>query len=399
MFCTSNTWLRMSVRKLPCRTRLLIFTVAAFLHAVSLPRLVNAQSEVSPLSNWPAENFKHTAVHLRDFRSGGVGKDGIPSLTLPRFRPALMASQAFGSGEPLIVFRDGRTCRGYPLSLLLWHEIVNDTVNGVPIAVTFCPLCNAAIVFDRRVDGRVLEFGVSGLLRNSDMIMYDRQTQSWWQQFTGECLAGKLAGLKLQIVSSEVLSYLDFQTSYPGGQIMSTDTGYHYAYGTNPYQGYDQSAIPFLYNGPIDSRLPAMERVLGVLSSSNARAYPYTLLQKYAVINDNIGGEPILVISEARTLSVLDQAQINKSKHVLAPHVFHARIGSRNLTFTLQRGKITDDQTGSTWTASGVCEAGILRVLALSRFPTAFPSFAFAWFAFHPNSTVYSSLNKQQKLH
>ena len=381
------------------RTRLLIFP-AAIVFVVSFQCansscFVNAQSNAPSSSNWPEDNLSDTSVNLREFRSGGPGKDGIPSLTQPRFMPALARSQSLNPGEPLVVYRDGKAIRGYPLSLLLWHEIVNDTVDGHAIAVTFCPLCNAAIVFDRRVDGRVLEFGVSGLLRNSDMIMYDRQTQSWWQQFTGECLAGKLAGRKLQIVPSELVSYLDFQKAYPAGQILSMDTGYRRAYGTNPYQGYDQSATPFLYDGPIDPRLPPMERVLGVISGSDARAYPYALLEEKTVLNDNVGGKPIVVVSDARIQSVLDQAQISKSKRVPSPRVFHARVGNRKLTFALQRGKMTDEQTGSTWSNFGSCEAGPLRGIVLSPLPAAFPSFAFAWFAFHPKSTVYSVPNKQ----
>lgn len=359
--------------------------------------MARAQAGASPSSDWPEDNLKRASVSLREFRPGGPGKDGISSLTSPRLVPALPPSQTFSPGEPLIVYRDGKVARGYPLSLLLWHEIVNDTVNGHSLAVTFCPLCNSAIIFDRRVSGRVLEFGVSGLLRNSDMIMYDRQTQSWWQQFTGECLAGKLAGRKLQVVPSEVLSYLDFQKAYPAGQILSPETGYHRAYGTNPYQGYDQSAKPFLYDGPTDPRLPAMERVLGVISSSDARAYPYTLLEKYLVINDNIGGKPIVVVSGARILSVLDQALISKSKNVLAPRAFQARIGNKNLTFGFRGGKLTDDQTGSAWNVFGTCEAGPLRGSVLFPVSAAIPSFAFAWFAFHPNSTVYSVQNKRQK--
>lgn len=383
-----------------CRTRLLIFPAAILfvlvLQGTKSSSLVHAQSNATSSSNWPEDNLNRTSVNLREFRSGGPGKDGIPSLTQPRFVRAFARSQSFTPGEPLIVYRDGKAVRGYPLSLLLWHEIVNDTVNGRSIAVTFCPLCNAAIVFDRRVDGRLLEFGVSGLLRNSDMIMYDRQTQSWWQQFTGECLAGKLAGQRLQIVPSELVSYLDFRKAYPGGQILSMDTGYVRAYGTNPYQGYDQSTTPFLYDGRIDPRLPPMERVLGVISGSAARAYPYAVLETNTVFNDNIGGKPIVVVSDAKTLSVLDQAQISKSKRVLSPRVFYARLGGRNLTFGLQRGKMTDDQTGSIWSISGSCEAGPLRGSALSPLAGAFPSFAFAWFAFHPKSTVYS-VHKQRK--
>lgn len=386
-----------------CRTRLLIFPAVSLfvlvLQGFDSSCRVCQQSNVTSSSNWPEDNLTHATVNVREFRSGGPGKDGIPSLTQPRFEPALARSQSFNQGEPLIVYRDGKVVRGYPLSLLLWHEIVNDTVNGRSIAVTFCPLCNAAIVFDRRVDGLVLEFGVSGLLRNSDMLMYDRQTQSWWQQFTGECLAGKLVGRRLQIIPSEQVSYLNFQKAYPGGQILSMDTGYVRAYGTNPYQGYDQSLTPFLYDGPIDPRLSPMERVLGVISGSDARAYPYTLLEKREVVNDNVGGMPIVIISDARTLSVLDQTQISKSKHVLSPRVLNARAGNRNLTFAFRRGKMTDDQTGSTWNASGSCEAGPLRKSRLSPLPTAFPTFAFAWFAFHPKSTVYTVANKQQKPH
>jgi len=133
--------------------------------------------------------------------SGGPGKDGIPSVTDPQM-VLVGEKDGLGGAEPVMTVELGGQARAYPVRYLMWHEIVNDVVDGTPVAVTFCPLCNSGITFDRRVKGQVLEFGVSGLLRNSDMIMYDRQTESWWQQFTGEGVVGDLQGVELTKIPS-----------------------------------------------------------------------------------------------------------------------------------------------------------------------------------------------------
>jgi hypothetical protein len=139
--------------------------------------------------------------------------------------------------------------RAYPLQILTRHEIVNDEVAGVPVAVTFCPLCNSAIVLDRRLDDMVLEFGTSGLLRFSDLVMYDRTTESLWQQFTGEGLVGDMAGRQLALLPSSLVSFADFRGAFPEGQILSNDTGFPFEYGLNPYAGYDTNQHPLTADG------------------------------------------------------------------------------------------------------------------------------------------------------
>lgn len=163
----------------------------------------------------------------------------------------------------MVVERKG-DARAYPLRILIWHEIVNDVVGSELLAVTFCPLCNAAIAFRRRVGGRVLDFGTTGKLRYSDLVMYDRQTESWWQQMTGEAIVGRLTGTRLEPVPAQMASWRDFAQAHPRGRVLNQDTGYRRLYGRNPYVGYDDvRSSPFLYDGPRDGRLRPMERVDG----------------------------------------------------------------------------------------------------------------------------------------
>jgi hypothetical protein len=166
----------------------------------------------------------------------------------------------------VIAFELNGEARAYPLQILIWHEIVDDTVSGVPVAITFCPLCNTAIAFDRRVDGQALRFGTTGNLRRSDLVMWsDDPGETWWQQITGEALVGDLVGHQLTPLPAEIVSFADFKAAFPHGQVLSRDTGHPRSYGTNPYVGYDSiNSSPFLYSGPQDGRLPPMERVATV---------------------------------------------------------------------------------------------------------------------------------------
>ncbi len=356
--------------------------------ALSLP--LGGQQTNSFTAEWPRENRNKAIVSLSDFHSGGPGKDGIPSLNQPHFLSVREANSQLNLREPVIVYSTGDVARGYPLSVLLWHEIINDTVNGQPIAVTYCPLCNASIVFDRQIAKQTLDFGVTGLLRHSDMVMYDHQTQSWWQQFTGECLAGKFCRTRLRILQSNVMSYAEFRSTYPGGKVLSSETGHDRAYGTNPYRSYDDpSSTPSLYTGTRDPRLPPLERVLGVVVGEQSRAYAYSVLEKDPVITDRISGSTIVIVSIDRTLSVLDRHSIALSKSVLAPRAFSAHVEKRNLAFVHKAGRMMDKQTHSTWNTSGKCIDGPLKGRVLLPIQ-ALPTFSFAWFAFHPKSTVYA---------
>ncbi len=198
---------------------------------------------------WPQTDFSKTSISdWSEIISGGPPKDGIPALESAQFLPASSETR-IAPREPVITVEiEGAKPRAYPIRYLTWHEIVNDSVNGRPIAVTFCPLCNSALVFDRRVGGRVLDFGVSGKLRHSDMVMYDRQTESWWQQAEGRAIVGTLTGTELRHLPSWLESWADFTARNPDGLVMA-EPSYNRAYGRNPYRGYDSSAKPFLYDG------------------------------------------------------------------------------------------------------------------------------------------------------
>jgi len=216
-------------------------------------------------------------VPLSEFQAGGPGKDGIPAVDVPRFT-AVGSVGFLQDREPVIELVVDGDARAYPIQILIWHEIVNDAVGGVPVAVTFCPLCNTALVFDRRLGGTTLDFGTTGNLRNSDLVMYDRQTESWWQQFGGRALVGKLVGRRLDRVPSRIVAWADFRRTHPSGQVLSRETGHTRPYGRNPYVGYDSVGSPpfFPTKNSGDDRLRPKERVVFVERGDEAVAVPFT---------------------------------------------------------------------------------------------------------------------------
>ncbi len=211
---------------------------------------------------WPKTDFARHSVDLDEIFSGGPPKDGIPSIDEPIFVP--VAEAELPANEPVIGLVIEGDARAYPLRILIWHEIVNDVVGGVPVAVTFCPLCNTGIVFDRRLDGRVLEFGTTGKLRNSDLVMYDRTTESWWQQFLGEAIVGELTGKQLVMLPSRLESFASFKARAPDGEVQVPGGGFTRAYGRNPYAGYDRAPAPFLYRGQLPPNIAPLARVVRV---------------------------------------------------------------------------------------------------------------------------------------
>jgi hypothetical protein len=342
-------------------------------------------------ANWKT-NFARHSVPFDEIRSGGVGRDGIPSIDAPEFISNTEAQEWLADNEPVIALELDGDARAYPLQILTWHEIVNDTVGNVPVAVTFCPLCNSAIVFDRRVAGEVYEFGVSGLLRNSDLVMYDRTSESLWQQFTGEAIIGDLTGTQLTFLPSSLISFADFQAAYPEGQVLSQDTGFNRRYGVNPYTNYDANGgTPFLFDGEIDERLPAMERVVAVtLTDADGTtvdiAYPLRSLAEAGVINDT--EHNLVVFHLPGTSSALGATQIAEGADVGATGVFDPRLDDQTLTFRREGATIVDEQTGSTWNILGEAISGELAGQQLTPIIHG-NHFWFAWAAFHPDTLVH----------
>lgn len=343
-----------------------------------------------------ATDFSRRLVEWDEIFSGGPPKDGIPAVDLPQYESIEAAAEWLEEADPVIVFKHNGEVRAYPQAILIWHEIVNDEVGGLPVSITFCPLCNASIAFDRRltVDGEafLFDFGTTGRLRNSDLIMYDRQTESWWQQFSGEAIVGKLAGAQLTFLASQVLSFEDFRRNFPDATVLARPTqesGLARSYGRNPYTGYDSSATPFLFQGDLDGRLPALERVVGTVIDGKAKAYPFPIAAEMGVINDQIGETPLAIFHKPGTASALDQASIADSRDVGSVGVFDRRVEGQTLSFVRTgEGIFQDEQTASAWDILGRATAGPLTGAQLTQL-LAFDHFWFAWAAFNGETTVY----------
>ncbi|MBK9748962.1 MAG: DUF3179 domain-containing protein [Chloroflexi bacterium] len=363
-----------------------VVTVSAQLSCANPPLDVSSLTRV-----WDKTDFcQSQAGVFDDIISGGVPRDGIPPIDNPTFESMADAATWLQPQSPVIAFALNGTARAYPLAILTRHEIVNDVVSGVPVAVTFCPLCNSAVVFERAVDGQVLRFGVSGLLRNSDLIMWDDVTQSWWQQFTGEGIVGSYTGTQLNLLPSQVVGFGAFVEQYPHGEVLSRNGR---TYATNPYVGYDSSAQPFLFRGELDERLFATERVLGALIGGEAVAYPFPMLAEAIVINDTISGRAVVAFWQPGATSALDQSSIDASRDVGMAALYRRELDGQTLTFSADAaGAIRDDQTGSTWNVFGTAVEGTLSGSQL-RQELAFPHFWFAWAAFRPETTVYGDVD------
>ena len=264
----------------------IIISIAAklvFLIALSLP--AQANPEVWKESEWSETDFSRSLIDFRDVLSGGPPKDGIPSIDNPDFVPFDGAAEAFqvplGPQEPVIALEIHGDARAYPLRVLTWHEIVNDEVGGVPVAVTYCPLCNSAVVFERREQGQVYEFGTTGKLLNSNLIMYDRQTESWWQQFTGVAIVGKKVGAELKLVPARLISLQEFGQMHPDGIVLIPTDPEARPYGRNPYEFYDHpEKLPFLYNGSLPENINPMARVVVVKTPDGPLAWALELVRK-----------------------------------------------------------------------------------------------------------------------
>ena len=256
---------------------------------------------------WPNTDFETCLVSVDDIRSGGPGKDGIPAID-DVYTRAVSDAAELTDREPVISLTIAGESRAWPLRYLMWHEIANDTLGGIPIAVTYCPLCNAAIVFDRRVDETVLDFGTTGNLRKSDLVMYDRQTESWWQQFTGEAIIGERSGQTLTVLASRLEDWNSFKTRHPDGTVLGVRNLNFRPYGANPYRGYDTSSFPFLYDGETPDGIAPLARV--VVVGDTAWSLDYIRDVK------TLKSDDVIITWKPGQNSALDTSQISSGRDV-----------------------------------------------------------------------------------
>jgi Protein of unknown function (DUF3179) len=339
-------------------------------------------------SGWHTDFARHT-VPLSTIAPGGPSRDGIPPVDHPRFTTLAEAARFLTGREPVIALVIAGRARAYPLQILLWHEIVNDVVAGTPVAVTYCPLCNTAIVFARRLGTRSLSLGTTGDLRNSDLVMWDRQTQSWWQQYDGSAIVGVLAGAKLTVLPSATVSFAAFRARYPHGTVLSRRTGFDRPYGRNPYVGYDERGRrPFLYEGRLDPRLPPLERVKTIDAAGETAVLPFASLRVHPVTTLTIGAAPAVVLFDRDVSSPLEALSTRESRAVGSAQAFDRRLDGRTLSFSaLAPGTFTDAQTGSRWDITGHASSGPLRGAQLHRLHDL-QAFWFALAAFVPDARL-----------
>lgn len=320
-------------------------------------------------------------------------------LNNPKFIGKAEGLKSFLAKEPVLSVEINGIAKAYPLNMLSIHEIANDTLAGIPILATFCPLCNAGIVYDRRLKHKekeyLLDFEVSGMLRKSDMVMADKQTETWWQQLEGKGIVGTLEGAELSVIPSLVISVEEFFNRYPNGKILSKKTGVPNAeesYGINYYKNYDDPNNKpyerFFSTDEVDPRLPAMERIVDIRSNGEFKVYPFSAVKKNGVINDQFNGKNVVLFYQPGTLSVLDEKEIKNSKDVGMVTVFKPYVDGQFLKFKKLNDKFIDENTSSVWDITGKCVSGKLAGKELEIEPHG-NHFAFAWLAFHPETKIY----------
>jgi hypothetical protein len=321
-------------------------------------------------------------------------RDKIPPIDDPVYYSETEASGIFFENEPVVTVVEDSIAKAYPLSILTYHEVLNDRSGDVYFSVSYCPLCNSAVVFNRRVEhlgqAYLLDFGTSGMLRKSNLVMWDRQTETWWQQITGTGLAGKLAGVELDMLPCQIISVSDFFESYPGGLILSTNTGHNRKYGVNPYEHYDDTGTtkPRFFDEEPDKRLPAMERVVHIFGKQTPKIYPFSLMREEQVINDSHEGLDVVVFFKDGTVSILDNKKISESKTIGSVTVYSPIVDGQQLTFTSATKGFKDEQTGSLWNLTGQCTKGKYHGMQLR--PVVYGNhFAFAWLYFYPETVIY----------
>ena len=414
---------------------LVILSIFGFALAQRQPRAMQEIGVDASISNIPID----------EVLSGGPPPQGIPGLGFsgdwkgaakasrqePIFVPQNVAKQWIGEDEPIAVLSIGDETKAYPIQILTWHEIINDTIGGRPVTVSFCPLCNSTIAFDRRIplsqaaldnllalnpdvelsdpskeflaeykdlgedaDSVVklaeVTFGVSGMLYNSNLLMFDTVSSTLWSQILAQGNVGTLTNTQLLRIPTQILSFSELQESFPKALVLSRDTGHSRRYGSNPYVGYDLvDSRPFLFDKLVDDRMLAKTRIVSVEIADEAVAYKYETLAENNLVNDLIADKPIVVFWQAGLNSALDASQIKNSKDVGEVGVFSRELNGKVLEFEYKNDVFKDKQTGSTWNILGQAIDGELKGSNLD--PIIHDNTLwFAWAAFKPETRVYA---------
>ncbi len=345
--------------------------------------------------NWRTD-LSRKSIKLSELISGGPPHDGIPAINNPKFVSPKEAAKWVSSNEPVLVVEYANEVRAYPLQILIWHELVNDQIGDLPVLISFCPLCNSAIAFDRRIDGEVYTFGVSGMLRNNCLVMFDRQTDSLWMQLTSEAIVGTLTGERLEIVSSQGVPFDAFMKNFPDGNVLSKQTGHSRPYGVSPYAGYESAngtMFPVGFKKPIP--VAPKERLVTISIDGKTKAYPFPVLRRSKVTAGRIKKKRFVIFFDPSAVTTMGAEQVAESKKVGAVGVFSPELDGKELKFRHKRGKIVDKDTGSTWNLFGMATEGALTGRRLDPVEHGV-YYAFAWLVFNPDTEVVGASVEEQ---
>ena len=256
-------------------------------------------------------------VDPKKLLSGGVPKDEIPSIDDPKFVSVEEADKYIQDNELVLALTYKGVKRVYPLQILVWHEIVNDTIEDDPILVTYCPLCGSGIAFERRIDGEEVEFGVSGLLYNSDLVMYDRKTGSYWSQLEGMAIVGELSGTKLKLVPIDTVVWRDWKNEHPNSEVLDQRTGFRRSYGTDPYGGYYEDSYLMFPVENRDDRIHPKSVIFGVELEGDFKAYQEKDLEELNTIEDTVKETRIRI--ERNDIGVVTVTNLDTADEIV-PH-------------------------------------------------------------------------------
>ena len=330
-------------------------------------------------TNNPSTNPSEWLIPENEVRDGGPGKDGIPSVDAPVFSD--VPDISFLNNNDLVIgYKVGNEIRAYPHPILDWHEIVNDGIAGKKFAITYCPLTGTGIAWNRKLNGEETTFGVSGLLYNSNLIPYDRKTDSNWSQMRLECVNGELANTSVETYPVFETSWATWKKMFPGSKVMTRATGFNRAYGNYPYGAYRENEALIFGVTPDDSRLHRKERVLGIIIDGEAKTYRFKDFddQNVNVLNDEYKSKKVVIVGSKADNYLMAFERVSS--------------GGATLEFTAIQGEasvVMQDNEGNKYNIFGEMVEGNQDILAALPKLDSYIGYWFAWGAFYPNPSIH----------